>query len=63
MTFEMGREGNVELFGSPAVADGRVVFFTTTDMICLGSKDAPRQPVAVPPLPAVVSDNNRPLVT
>lgn len=52
VTFEMGREGNVELFGSPAVADGRVVFFTTTDMICLGSKDAQRQPVAVPPLPA-----------
>jgi len=51
VTFEMGREGNVELFGSPAVADGRVVFFTTTDMICLGSKDAPRQSVAVPSLP------------
>ena len=53
MSFEFGtggREGNLELFGSPAVSDGRMVFTNTTDMICLG-KDAGPRPVAVPPLP------------
>jgi len=33
----------VELFGSPAVSDGRVVFFTTGEMICLGGKNSNRQ--------------------
>ncbi len=51
-SFETSGKGNVELFGSPAVSDGRVVFFTTTEMICLGRKDAARQDVAIPPLPA-----------
>lgn len=51
-SFETKGEGNVELFGSPAVSDGRVVFFTTTEMICLGRKNAARQDVAIPPLPA-----------
>ncbi|MHC4400446.1 MAG: outer membrane protein assembly factor BamB family protein [Planctomycetota bacterium] len=32
--------GVVELFGSPAIADGRVVFFTTEEMICLGREGA-----------------------
>lgn len=38
----------VELFGSPAVSDGRVVFFTTEELICLGRRDSTRQ-VAKPP--------------
>lgn len=39
IAFDMGRDGNIELFGSPAVADGRVLFFTTTGMLCLGGKE------------------------
>ena len=35
----------VELFGSPAVSDGRIVFFTSEEMICLGRKEAKRQDV------------------
>ncbi len=53
MSFELGkggREGNLELFGSPSVSEGRVVFTDTTDMFCLGKDPGPR-PVAVPPLP------------
>ncbi len=38
MSFESER-GAVELFGSPAIADGRVVFFTSEEGICLGEKD------------------------
>jgi len=49
--FEGEAGGVVELFGSPAVADGRVLFFTTEEMICLGSKDAQPQQVQVSPLP------------
>jgi len=41
----------VELFGSPAVSDGRVLFFTTEEMICLGRKDARPQAVEVAPPP------------
>jgi outer membrane protein assembly factor BamB len=48
VSFNVGRGGNVELFGSPAIADGRVVFFTTTELICLGRKDA--GPQKVPPV-------------
>jgi outer membrane protein assembly factor BamB len=54
MSFELGkggREGNLELFGSPSISEGRVVFTNTTDMFCLGKDPGPR-PVAVPPLPA-----------
>jgi hypothetical protein len=53
MSFELGpggRGGNLELFGSPSVSEGRVVFTNTTDMFCLGKDPGPR-PVAVPPLP------------
>ena len=52
LTFNETRDGNVELFGSPAISNGRVVFFTTTEMVCLGHKDAPPQAITVPPLPA-----------
>ncbi|MHB8897917.1 MAG: outer membrane protein assembly factor BamB family protein [Thermoguttaceae bacterium] len=37
MSFRSDR-GAVELFGSPAIADGRVVFFTSEEAICLGEK-------------------------
>ena len=38
MSFDSDR-GEVELFGSPAIADGRVVFFTSEEAVCLGAKD------------------------
>lgn len=41
----------VELFGSPAVSDGRVIFFTTEEIICLGRKNGSPQ-VAKPPAEA-----------
>ena len=53
--FESDSGAVVELFGSPAVADGRVVFFTTEEMICLGGKDARPTPVDVPKLAAETS--------
>lgn len=37
-TFRAKGPGAVEMFGSPAVADGCVVFFTTQEMICLGGE-------------------------
>jgi len=52
VSFKQSRAGNVELFGSPAVSDGRIVFFTTTELICLGAKDAVRRETPVPSLPA-----------
>jgi outer membrane protein assembly factor BamB len=33
-------EDNVELIGSPAVADGRVYFLTSEELICIGKKDS-----------------------
>jgi outer membrane protein assembly factor BamB len=44
--------GPVEAFGSPAVADGRVLFFTSREMICLGNKDAKAQTALVPAMAA-----------
>ena len=54
MSFELGpggRGGNLELFGSPSVSEGHMVFTNTTDMFCLGKDPGPR-PVAPPPLAA-----------
>jgi hypothetical protein len=51
LSFETQQDAVVELFGSPAVADGRVVFFTTQEMVCLGRQDAKQQPIDVPRLP------------
>ena len=48
LSFESKSGTVVELFGSPAVADGRVVFFTTDEVVCLGRKDAKRQQVKPP---------------
>lgn len=43
MTFKSD-VGEVELFGSPAISDGRVVFFTSEEAICLGEKGRASQP-------------------
>jgi len=50
--FEMGRIGAVELFGSAAVGDSRVVFFTTTDLVCLAGPQPEPQSTAAMTLPA-----------
>lgn len=49
LSFETESGAVVELFGSPAVSDGRVVFFTSEEMVCLGSKSAGLQEVATSP--------------
>ena len=43
------REGSVQIFASPAVADGHIVFPTTTELVCIGSKE--RSPTIVPAPP------------
>jgi outer membrane protein assembly factor BamB len=49
ITFRPAGGGAVEMFGSPAVSDGRVVVFTSREMICLGHDPKP-QPVSMPAL-------------
>jgi outer membrane protein assembly factor BamB len=62
-TFRAKGPGAIEMFGSPAISDRRVVFFTTQEMVCLGNdpkpqtvqvpclpREAPANPVAVPAL-------------
>jgi outer membrane protein assembly factor BamB len=41
-----------ELFGSPAIANGRVYFMTRYGSYCLGSKDAKVETAVIPPMPA-----------
>lgn len=41
-----------EIFGSPAVSNGRVLFPTTTALYCVGVKDAKVESDPIPPLPA-----------
>jgi len=41
----------VEVYGSPAVTNGRVYFFTRYDAYCLGSKDRKPESVTIPPGP------------
>ncbi len=47
---QFSRDDNlvVELFGSPAVADGRVYFMTRYETYCLGQKSTPGQEAAIP---------------
>ena len=52
LNFKAGAKENVEIYASPAVSDGRLVIFTTTEMACFGKKDAKRQPVPAEKLPA-----------
>jgi len=41
----------VEIYGSPAVVNGRVYFMTRYDTFCLGKRDAKPSPVVTPPMP------------
>ncbi len=52
MSFESSNEASIELFGSPAIEDGKVVFFTTAEAICLGRTDAKSAEGRVPSMPA-----------
>ena len=47
MTFRGPGNATLELFGSPAVANGRVVFFTANEMLCLGSNAAAKGDSAI----------------
>ena len=58
--FNTGGEGGIEIFSSPAISDGRIAFFTTTEMICFGKKDARPQPVAAEKLPAEAAPEKEP---
>ncbi len=42
----------VELNGSPAIANGRIYFLTTTDLYCIGTKGQEAQSDKIPPQPA-----------
>jgi len=52
ISFNSGDQRGIEIFGSPAVSDSRIAFFTTTEMICFGKKNAKPQPVTAESLPA-----------
>ena len=52
MNFESPNDVAIELFGSPAIADGKVVFFTTAEAICIGGTGGGVSRDADPPLPA-----------
>lgn len=54
--------GNVDLFGSPAVGDSRVVCFTATELICWGGKDPKPQPTAALNLSAEDAAETQPAV-
>ncbi len=62
MDFNTGGEGGIEIFGSPAISEGHIVFFTTTEMICLGKKDAKPQAVAEQKLPEEAPVDKTPAV-
>lgn len=50
--FDREDDNVVEIFGSPAVADGRVYFCTRYHAFCLGAADQPAIAAAIPPAPA-----------
>ena len=58
--FNTGGEEGIEIFASPAVSDGRIAFFTTTEMICFGKKDAQPQAVAAEKLPDEAAPEKEP---
>ena len=60
LNFKAGAKENVEIYASPAVSDGRIVIFTTTEMVCFGKKDAKRQPVPAEKLPAEGAAGKKP---
>ncbi len=51
LDFNTGGVEGIEIFASPAISDGRIAFFTTTEMICFGKNDARPQSVAAQRLP------------
>ncbi len=59
LDFNTGGEGGIEIFSSPAISDGRIAFFTTTEMICFG-KDAKPQAVAAETLPEEAAPEKEP---
>ncbi len=58
--FNTGGEEGIEIFGSPAISDGRIAFFTTTEMICFGKQDASPQTVAAEKLPDEAAPEKEP---
>ena len=60
LDFNTGGEEGIEIFASPAISDGRIAFFTTTEMICFGKKDARPQPVAAEKLPDEAAPEKEP---
>ena len=43
-----GKPGeDVEINGSPAIVDGKIIFMTNTDLYCIGKKGAPESPKTV----------------
>jgi outer membrane protein assembly factor BamB len=49
--FNTGKTGDAQIFASPAVADGHIVFPTTTELVCIGSKQVSPQIVEMPKEP------------
>ena len=60
MDFNTGGEEGIEIFSSAAVADGRIAFLTTTEMICFGRNDVGPQPVAAEKLPPEAAPEKEP---
>jgi outer membrane protein assembly factor BamB len=58
--FNTGGEEGIEIFSSPAVADGRIAFLTTTEMICFGRNDVGPQPVVAEKLPPEAATEKEP---
>jgi outer membrane protein assembly factor BamB len=50
----------VELNGSPAIANGRIYFLTSTDLYCIGSKDQVVKEGKVPPQPPEAPRGTKP---
>jgi outer membrane protein assembly factor BamB len=52
ITFRLANHGPAETFGSPAVADGRVVLANSQEMICFDKPGATRPSLPVPAMPS-----------
>ncbi len=60
LNFKAGAAKNVEIYASPAISDGRIVIFTTTEMVCFGKKDAKPQPTPAEKLAAEAAPEKTP---
>jgi outer membrane protein assembly factor BamB len=58
----VGADGKseVELAGSPAIADGRIYFGTSEELYCIGKKDHNAPPDPAPPMPVEDKPRNEP---